>query len=283
MSARVASLHIYPVKGARGIDAAAAVLGTEGLAVDGVGDREWMIVDAAGQFISQRSHPRLALVTTGARDGALVLGVPGHGEIAVELDAPRTASHEVVVWRSTVRGFDEGDAIANALSAFLGAPLRLVRFDPAQQRACNPDYAGDSGAHTRFADAFPILVIGSASLDDLNRRLAAKRSPALPMNRFRPNVVVDGLEPYDEDHLATLAIGEAVLEFVKLCIRCQVPTIDQATAIATGPEPSRTLATYRQHDDLGGVAFGMNAVVAAGAGTTLAVGMPARAEFAFEA
>ena len=165
-------------------------------------------------------------------------------------------------------------------AAHLGEPLRLVRFDPAQPRLCNPDFAGDSGAHTRFADGYPVLVIGAQSLADLNARLAAKGADALAMDRFRPNVVVEGLEAFDEDHLATLAIGDVTLKMVKACIRCEVPTIDPRTAIA-GVEPLVTLSTYRQHATLDGIAFGMNAIVATGAGGTLAVGDTVTPTFAF--
>ncbi|HEV8501005.1 MAG TPA: MOSC N-terminal beta barrel domain-containing protein [Casimicrobiaceae bacterium] len=280
MNARIASLHVYPVKGARGIDADAAEVGIEGLALDGVGDREWMIVDAQDRFISQRSHRRLCLVGTAVRDRALVLSVPGHADVTVALDAAHAAPREVVVWRSTVRGLDEGDAAAAALSAYLGEPLRLVRFDPARPRLCNPEFAGESGAHTRFADGYPVLVIGAASLADLNARLAAKGADALGMNRFRPNIVVEGLEAFDEDHLAALEIGEITLRMVKACIRCEVPTIDPRTAQA-GVEPLVTLSTYRQHATLDGIAFGMNAIVAAGAGGGIAVGTAVNPAFAF--
>lgn len=280
MNPHIASLHIYPVKGARGIDVDAAAIGIEGLATHGIGDREWMVTDRNYQFVSQRSHRRLALVGVAARERHLILSIPGHDEIRIDLDRVRTEAHDVVVWRSTVRGFDEGDAVANALSAFLGEPLRLVRFDPRMPRLCNPEYAGDSGAHTRYADGYPLLVIGAGSLRELNGRLAGKGADALPMNRFRPNIVVDGLEAFDEDHVDTLAIDGVVLRMVKPCIRCEVPTIDQVTAVA-GEEPLLTLSAYRQHATLPGIHFGMNAIVAQGAGRSLAIGADVQVEFGF--
>lgn len=280
MDAHIASLHLYPVKGARGVDVGSARIGVEGLDVEGVGDREWMVVDAAGQFISQRSHHRLALVACAIHERQLVLAIPGQREIRIGLDEAHAEARDVVVWRSAVRGFDEGDDAANALSAFLGDTLRLVRFDSRMPRPCNPEYAGDSGAHTRYADGYPVLVIGAESLRELNARLARKDAAALPMNRFRPNVVVDGLEAFDEDHVDTLAFGEVVLKMVKPCIRCEVPTIDQATAI-TGIEPLLTLSAYRQHATLPGIHFGMNAIVTEGAGSTLATGVKARVQYAF--
>jgi hypothetical protein len=280
MSPHIASLHIYPVKGARAIDLASVQIGVEGLATDGVGDREWMVVDGNGRFITQRSHRRLALVGIAIGERQLLLSIPGHREIRIDLDRPHADARDVVVWRSAVRGFDEGDAAANALSAFLDDRLRLVRFDPRMPRLCNPEYAGDSGAHTRYADGYPLLVIGAESLRDLNARLAAKGTDELPMNRFRPNVVIDGLEAFDEDHVDTLTIGEVVLKMVKPCIRCEVPTIDQSTAIA-GEEPLLTLSGYRQHATLPGLAFGMNAIVTRGAGGRLDAGARMQAELSF--
>lgn len=262
----VESLHVYPVKGCRGIDVARADVATTGLAVDGVADREWMVVDRAGRFVTQREYPQLALVATAARDGVLTLSAPGRPSLA--LDAGAGATRDVVVWRSTVRGIDAGDEAAAWLSAHLGADVRLVRFDRTGTRPCNPDYAGDSGAHTLFADGYPVLVIGAASLADLNARMTARGFPALPMNRFRPNVVLSGLPPYEEDHLDTIVVGDVVLRCVKPCTRCQVTTTDQATA-HVGHEPLRTLAGYRMDPRLPGVTFGMNAIVVAG-GRTLA-------------
>lgn len=278
-AARIASLHVYPVKGARGLDVEAATTATTGLAVAGVADREWMVVDAQGRFVSQREAPALALVVPLVDDGVLTLS-DARSEIALSLSARHDAARTVTVWRSHVRGFDEGDDVAYWLSQRLAMPVRLVRFDRSRMRECNPDYVGDSGAHTFYADGYPVLVIGAASLADLNERLGAKGEADLPMNRFRPNVVVDGLDPYDEDHLDTLTIGEVVLRMVKPCVRCQVTTTDQATA-AVGREPLPTLATYRYDERFEGVRFGMNAIVAAGAGGTIATGDAARADFSF--
>jgi uncharacterized protein YcbX len=179
-----------------------------------------------------------------------------------------------------VPAHDEGDAVARWLSAHVDRDVRLVRFDRRATRACNPEYVGDSGAHTLFADGYPLLVIGTQSLADLNARLVAKGEAALPMDRFRPSVVVDGWPAYEEDHLDTADVGPVALRMVKPCIRCHVTTIDQATA-RTGIEPLPTLATYRYHAPLEGVRFGMNAIVARGAGATLRVGMAVEAALRF--
>ena len=280
MTGRIASLHVYPVKGARPIDVARADAAVTGLSIGGAGDREWMVVNRRGQFITQREFPRLALVETAVHDRSLVLSVTGLAPVAIALSPTPGTARDVVVWHSHVRGFDAGDAAAVLLSSHLGDDVRLVRFDPTHERLCNPDYAGDSGAHTRFADGYPVLVIGSASLADLNARLDARGAPGLPMNRFRPNVVIDGLDAYDEDHIDTLEVDGIVLKLVKPCTRCQVTTTDQASA-RVGVEPLRTLTGYRMNDRLGGVAFGMNAIVAEGAGRTLAAGASVRCEYGF--
>ena len=275
----IAGLCIYPVKGCRGVDISQASALVTGLASGPLCDREWMAVDRDGRFVTQREYPRLALVQPGLSGAALQLTAPGVPALDIPLDVPG-APRDVVVWRSNVRGFDQGDAAAAWLSAFLRADARLVRFDPAKPRRCNPDYVGDSGAHTMYSDGYPILVIGQASLDDLNARLAAKGSPALPMNRFRPNVVVAGLPAYDEDHLDTLTCGDITLKIVKPCTRCQVTTTDQATG-RVGIEPLPTLSTYRRNDALAAVTFGMNATVVAGAGRLLAVDAPATVTYRF--
>ena len=239
-----------------------------------------MVVDRNGRFVTQREYPRLALVETALVDAGLQLSGSGVAPLAVPRAMPPATAREVTIWRSAVRGIDQGDAAAAWLSAFLRADVRLVRFDPSKPRRCNPDYVGASGAHTLFADGYPLLVIGAASLDDLNARLVAKRSPALPMNRFRPNVVIAGIEPYAEDHLDTLVAHGVTLRFVKPCTRCQVTTTDQATG-RVGIEPLPTLSTYRRNDALAAVTFGMNAIVIGGEGRTLATGMPAQINYRF--
>jgi hypothetical protein len=190
------------------------------------------------------------------------------------------ATQDVVVWGSTVRAHDMGDAAADWLSRWLRADVRLVRFDATQQRPCNPEFVGDSDAHTAFADGYPILVIGEASLAELNRRLAATGENPLPMNRFRPNVVLAGLDAHDEDHLETIEADGVRLRLVKPCTRCRITTTDQDSA-QVGVEPLRTLGGYRNDDRLGGVTFGMNAIVESGAGRDLVVGSAATCAYRF--
>jgi uncharacterized protein YcbX len=273
----VTALDLYPAKSCRGIPLESARVEPTGLAVGTVRDREWMVVDARGRFVTQRESPDLALVGWSLADGFVAMHVPGREPIVPSREGE---ARDVTVWHARVRGLDGGDEAAEALSGHLGKPVRLVRFDDRRPRPCNPDYAGDSGATTLFSDGYPVLVIGRASLDDLNERLAARGIGELPMNRFRPNLTVEGLDPYDEDHVDTLVAGPLALKLVKPCTRCEITTTDQASG-ERGIEPLRTLSTYRRDDRLAGVTFGMNAVVVAGAGSTLRVGEPMSARYRF--
>jgi uncharacterized protein YcbX len=256
---RVASLFIYPVKGCRGIALSSARVTERGLEHD----REWMVVDADARFVTQRTQPRLASITTAITATSLLLTMPGAEPLQVPLDQSGVAA-PVIVWRDTVPGVDQGSAAADWLSARLAGTYRLVRFDPAARRLCNRLYAGTSGAHTAFADGYPLLVLSQASLDDLNARLAMP----LPIDRFRPNLLLSGVDAYDEDHIDQIVMGDVALKMVKPCTRCQVTTIDQQT-LERGLEPLHTLAGYRHNALLDGVAFGMNAIVMAGVGATL--------------
>lgn len=238
-----------------------------------------MVVDADGRFLTQRDHPRLALVDVGIANAALRLSAPGMPACEVAMHGPGP-SREVVVWRSDVLGIDAGDDAARWFSQWLGRDARLVRFDGARTRECNRAYAGDSGAHTLFADGYPILVANAASLADLNARLAARGHEALPMNRFRPNVVLEGLPAWDEDHVDTIAAGGVVLRLVKPCTRCQVTTIAQDTA-QVGMEPLPTLGEFRMDTKVEGVTFGVNAIVVEGAGLAIEAGAAAAVSYRF--
>lgn len=282
--ATIAALIVYPVKSCRGIVLSRAHVGARGLIAEigsaAAADREWMIVDREGRFVTQREYPQLALVETRLEAGTLVLAFRGLPELAVPLEAPGGQMREVTVWSSNVPAHDAGERAARWLSGVVGADVRLVRFDTRHERRCNPDYAGASGAHTAFADGYPVLVTGEASLADLNARLAARQSATLPMNRFRPNLVLAGLEPYDEDHVDTIVARGVALRLVKPCTRCRVTTTDQSSA-EVGTEPLPTLAAYRTHPTLSGVTFGMNAIIVAGAGHALTLGAAADCNFAF--
>jgi uncharacterized protein YcbX len=174
----------------------------------------------------------------------------------------------VVVWKFSGGGIDCGDAAADWCTKFLETPLRLVRFDPERPRECNREWTGEARATTEFSDGYPILVISRASLAELNSRLPK----ALPMKRFRPNVVIDGVGAYDEDRIHELATDDVTLRIVKPCTRCSITTTDQESGTLDGVEPLATLKKYRFDRELGGVCFGQNAIVVRGAGARLEVG-----------
>lgn len=251
----VSGLFIYPVKSCRGFAVSAAEADEFGFA----GDRRFMVVHAAdGLFLTQRAHPRMALVETALTRDALVLSARGHGEITVPFKAS-AGPRQVTVWKSTVTAEDCGDTPAQWLSTFLGGTLRLVRMGAAFQRPMTKS-AARAGDVVSFADAEPFLVVSEASLADLNDRLVAKGEPALPMNRFRPNLVVAGCAPYAEDHWQRLRVGQMVFRNGGLCARCPITTTDQETA-ERGKEPLKTLASYRRDAvDPTDVNFGTNLI-----------------------
>ena len=185
------------------------------------------------------------------------------------------------VWDDTVLALDCGDAAAAWFAQALGAPAGWCASAPMRARLTGTRWTGGVAAPTRFADGYPVLVVGAASLDDLNDKLAAAGRAALPMNRFRPNLVVDGIEAFEEDYAEQFQLGDAVLKPVKPCPRCPMPSIDQATGVP-GPDPLDILQAYRRKPQLDdAVCFGMNCIVAAGAGERLAVGQAVEVTLAF--
>jgi hypothetical protein len=258
--ARIAALHFYPVKSAGGLELEQALLSTAGL----VDDRRWMVVTPAGRFLTQRELPRLALLRPRLSATALQLTAGDRPAISVPL-ARQGRRCSVQVWKDQCDAFDEGDEAARALSEFLEVECRLVRFDPARPRPADPAWTGGIAAEARFADAFPLLALNAASLEDLNDRLPVR----LPVNRFRPNIVLEGLAPYDEDRIDELTGDGVRLRLVKPCTRCRITTTNQDSGEVEGEEPLRTLRSYRYDARLHGLSFGYNAIVVEGAGATL--------------
>lgn len=269
MSLLLSALNIYPVKGLKGIALEAARCTDRGLEHD----RRWMVVDRSGTFISQRSHPKMATVWTAIEDGRIVLSAPDVDSVALPLEHEAPPTLSVTVWKSTCPAAAGPPEADEWLSDYLGEPCRFVYMPHSTRRHSNPQYAGHAKL-VGFADGYAYLVITEASLAELNARLAAKGHPALPMNRFRPSLVIAGSEPFAEDRWKRIRIGDAVLQAAKPCGRCQVTTTDQATGEVRGPEPLATLATYRDSREFG-VMFGMNFVTARtgkiGVGDTVAV------------
>lgn len=245
----LSGLYCYPLKSAAGIALAKARLEPRGLQYD----RRWMVIDADNTFVSQRTQPRLALVKPQLTD-TLRLHAPNMPALDVPF-AATGSSLAVHIWEDTVNAVTVSPEADTWLSEVLEQTVRLVQLPDHSLRPIDPNYA-QSGAHNEvsFADGYAVLVIADASLADLNSRL----DNPLPMNRFRPNLVVSGCAPYDEDDWTALHAGDVRLSLVKPCARCVVTTTDQDT-LERHPEPLRTLATYRKHGS--GVMFGQNAVV----------------------
>ena len=271
---RLAALFVYPVKACGTIRLETGVLGPWGL----LHDRRWMIVDAeTGHFLTQRLHPELATVRTSLGPDALELTLPDGAAIRLPLD-DRGVPRPVEVWGDRVAAV-EPDADASAtIGRWLGRAVALVRFPETATRPCDPAHA-PTGSGTAFADGFPLLVTTTGSLDALNEAIGSRGGGALPMSRFRPNIVVDGVAAGAEDGASRLEVeGGLVLDLVKRCERCAVTTVDQATGRKTGKEPLATLALGRTDKTTGGVWFGQNAVprLAAGETASLRVGAACR-------
>ncbi|MDE2052443.1 MAG: MOSC N-terminal beta barrel domain-containing protein [Gammaproteobacteria bacterium] len=269
MAITILALNIYPLKSARGIPTTRVLLATTGFAWD----RHWMVVREDGTFLTQRTHPSLTRISTQLTGEGLVLTAAGFEPLLLPL-APRGAARPVRIWKDSCEGLDQGDEAAAWVTGVLGEPVRAVRTPATPGRSANPEFAGPHLSPLAFPDGYPILVCNRASLDDLNGRLPE----ALPMERFRPNLVLEGLPPFAEDRIASIEIGPVILTLVKPCTRCIIPSTDQRTGIR-GLDPLPVLRTFRFDRDLLGVTFGENAVITRGVGEFLELGAECRVTY----
>jgi uncharacterized protein YcbX len=290
----LSGLNVYPVKSCAGVSLSESLLIETGLELD----RAWMVVDARGQFVTQRELPRMALIQPTLKHTEVVLRAPGMLALHLAIDAVE-GPMRVTVWKDDVAAYDMGDLAAQWFSDFLAQPpasgradagsisgvafpLRLVRFDPEQKRLSNKKWTGELDAENAFSDGYPILVVSEASLTELNQRL---KEP-VTMARFRPNLVLSGLDAHDEDHLDEIRFdtpeGTVRLKLVKPCPRCPIPNVNPLTG-EPGHEPGDTLSTYRANALLdGAITFGMNAVIVEGIECGLRVGQVGSASYRFE-
>jgi uncharacterized protein YcbX len=254
----VHSLTYYPVKGCAGVSVAVADVTETGLDHD----RTFMVVSAEdGAFRSQRNDPRLAVVAVEVLDEGkrLRLAAPGAGVLELDV-APDGERREVSLFgRPMGEAVDQGPEAADWFSGLLGAPCRLVRVRPGFDR----DGWGEHPGKVNFADAHALSVASLASLDALNQRIIERGADPVPMDRFRPNIVITGWpDPHTEDRFRHLTLGTAALGYSVRAMRCSVPLVDQATGRTAGPEPIRTLAGYRREPDYDGkVSFATKAAV----------------------
>lgn len=280
LSCTLHSLYVHPIKSCAGIELRRSLLLDTGLDLD----RAWMLVDEQGEFVTQRELPRLALIQPTLRHDDMVLRAPGMLALHVALDRAESELR-VRVWDDWVPAWDMGALAAQWCSDFAGRPLRLVRFDPDYRRLSDSRWTGAHLGQTAFADGFALLVTSTASLAELNRRLVERGEPAVDMRRFRPNIVLDGIEAHDEDHIDLLEIdtpqGTVRLKLVKPCARCSIPGVDPDSG-EQGHAVTDALAAYRADARVGGgITFGMNAIVLDGVEHELAVGQSCRASYAF--
>lgn len=257
----LSELNIYPVKSLKGTSLTEAVVENRGLKYD----RRWMVVTPDGQFLTQREFPVMATILVEAADAFLKLSVNGDS-ISTYPFPVSTRTLDVTIWKDTGLRAAEYDADVNGwLSTKLGTDCKLVAMPSETHRFVDPEYATDPFDVVSFADGYPFLLIGEGSLADLNSRL----EEPVPMTRFRPNFVVKGSEPFEEDTWKRIRIGETEFHVVKPCARCVMTTVDQVTGEKNGKEPLKTLSDYRSRDNK--VLFGQN-LIAERAGGTVRVG-----------
>jgi hypothetical protein len=275
MTITISSLHIYPVKSLQGIALQQATLTTQGLAFD----RQWMVVDANGHFVTQRQLPNMAQIRVSLTADTLVLEHDSQPPLTIALHSKPTQRVEVVVWRDHCAAADEGNAASQWLTQILGqwqgGDLRLVRFADDFTRPVDPNYMNGDTADTAFSDGYPFLIVSEASLQALNAQLEANGASPVPMTRFRPNIVISGIEAFGEDRCATLTAATQAYRFAirKPCQRCKITTVDPQTGVIADPkEPLKTLAAMNPFPHLTGAYFGQNTTLTFGDKQVITVG-----------
>ncbi|MBE2267088.1 MAG: MOSC N-terminal beta barrel domain-containing protein [Anaerolinea sp.] len=269
---RVTALYTYPIKSCGALSHKRAALDARGLR----DDRRWMVITGDGGFVTQREFHRMALIQPSYAYGGLRISAPDMPDLLLPLtpDAANVPTRRVVVWKDTVEAVDQGDEAAAWLSRFLGAKLRLVKMADAYTRLTSTSHT-DQPAPVGFADGYPVLLAAESSLADLNDRLLTREKDALPMNRFRPNIVITGGGAWEEDEWTRITVGGIPFDVVKACARCAITTVDQATGeVPDVEEPLGTLATFRKIPR--GVLFGQNIIHRAGG--EICVGDPVTVE-----
>ncbi|MYM35925.1 MOSC domain-containing protein [Duganella sp. FT94W] len=280
----LSAITLYPIKSCAGLSLQEATVTTLGLMTEQIYDREWMVVDNDGLCLTQREHPRMALIKPTLNGATLEVQAPGMLRLAIPLDLPDPHTAPTLttqVWDDTVLAYDCDALTAEWFTKAIGVPCRLARFHANAERPVSAKWTNGVQASTMFSDGYPILVAGAASLDDLNQKLVAAGRQPLPMNRFRPNLVIDGIAAFEEDYADSYRIGEVLLKPVKPCPRCPMPSIDQDTG-AFGPDPMDIMQSYRAKPEVdGALCFGMNAILIAGQDQRVRVGQEIEVSLAF--
>ncbi len=249
---KIKSLHIYPIKGLRGISLQQSKVTSRGLKHD----RRWVLIDQNNRFISQREYPEMALLHTSIEvDELIVSDTRNQEQCAIQISEPDSNEEMVTVWDDTMPAKMVSEETNKWFSAALGQDVRLMYMHEGSNRQADQRYAISEKDHVSFADGYPILIISEASMDQLNQKTGLSQT----IDRFRANIILSGIKPHEEDELREITIGDQKLYGVKPCARCQVTTIDPTTA-EYGKEPLKTLATYRRIDHK--ILFGENFIPA---------------------
>jgi uncharacterized protein len=292
MKAFVSELTLYPIKGCQGIALTEALALHEGLAVqlangELLHDRQFMVVDSQGQFITQREAPLMATIGVNIDAEGLILSSPGHASIQVPIVSNLRRARGVVVWNFSGSGLDVGLSAMAWLTKVLQRPAALVQFDRAVPRSCKE--VSGLASKTYFADSFGYLMLGKASVADLEQRMREHYQDAsftLPTNRFRANILLDDIDAYEEDLIKTIDFEDLTLEVVSKCVRCNVPGVDQSNGEVQLEQPTQVLDTYRLDQGLGGSTIGVNAILLSkptveSASRMIKIGKNANIEYAF--
>lgn len=248
----ISEINIYPIKSLKGISLSEALVEKRGLRYD----RLWMLTDTDGMFFTQRETPKMAAITVAVDFGGLTVTADGFPDLRIPAEPDRGKRQNVTVWKSSVGCEVYVGEVSEWFSDVLQRKCQLVRMPDTSERHVSERF--DTGKDiVSFADGYPLLLIGEASLADLNERIAKSAADAdeeppapIPMNRFRPNVVIVGGDPFEEDKWSMIRIGETVFRVAKPCARCVVTTVDQKTGEFDGKEPLKTLASYRMAKDV---------------------------------
>ncbi len=250
----ISALYTYPIKSCAGLSHEEIELDSRGP----LWDRCWMLVDSEGKFMTQREFPGMALIQPAFKGDTMSLTAPGMPEACIPLQQEHVEHRDVQIWDDRCQAWDEGDDLARWFSDYLKTNVRLVRFAEDFYRTVNPKYARRP-AETSFSDGFPLLILSETSLAELNRRLVERDKEALPMRRFRPNMVIADSDAFAEDTWRTIRAGEVLIDVVKPCARCFITTVDPATGtVPDAAEPLATLNTFRKQN--GKVMFAQNAI-----------------------
>ncbi len=280
----ISEINIYPIKSLKGISLDSALFEERGLQHD----RRWMLTTPEGMFFTQREFPQMATITVGLDSGGLKVESGRAGSMLVPFEPDKGERKQVTVWQSVCDGLVYRGEVSEWFSDAIGTKCQLVYMPDGARRQVNPRFNRGNDI-VSFADGYPLMLLSEQSLAELNERIAAKADEReelfdpLPMDRFRPNIVVAGSDAFAEDRWQKIRIGDAAFRSTKPCERCVITTIDQSRGEFAGKEPLRTLATFRMakdviprtYDSLGvganAVLFGQN-LIAESIGATLAVG-----------